>query len=129
MFTAKKTEWIVAFDEYPYNYYPCYIPGAAMIFSKEAVHKMYYASLFVKFFKIDDVYLGIVANKMGIIPVQNLHFFAWYPEHFYQLKSQDFVESIAIHGCQCTSHMVDLWTYRNLSRVVNCGKSFLSAFG
>lgn len=68
-----------------YNFYPPYAPGAAIIFSKEAVHKFYYASFFVKHFAIDDVYLGIIAKKLELLPVHNPHFYAWYPNREIQL--------------------------------------------
>ncbi|XP_035704932.1 beta-1,3-galactosyltransferase brn isoform X2 [Folsomia candida] len=76
IFQARRREWGVQLGDYMYNFYPPYAPGAAIIFSKEAVHKFYYASFFVKHFAIDDVYLGIIAKKLELLPVHNPHFYA-----------------------------------------------------
>jgi hypothetical protein len=64
------------------------------------------------------VYFGIIASKLGIIPIQNPHFYAWYPEHFYKMELEQFTETIAIHGFDCEDSMVHLWTNRNLTHIL-----------
>lgn len=81
---------------------------------------MYYASLFVKHFSIDDVYFGILAKKLEIVPVQNGHFYAWYPKNEIQIDDEQFSETIAMHGCKCTSQMTDLWINRNPQKLLQC---------
>lgn len=57
-------------EEYPYNFYPPYAAGGAYILSRSALHDLHYASYFTKWLlRIDDVYVGILARKVGITPI------------------------------------------------------------
>lgn len=118
---AKKKVWSVSIRDYPYNYFPPYVAGAAIVLSREAVSKFYYTSLFVKYFAIDDVYLGIISHKLGIPPVQNPQFYAWYPERLSKVLTEDLLsEAIAIHGSRCPDQMTDLWLNKEPANLVEC---------
>ena len=63
---AKSSKWFVSVDEYEYNRYPPFINAGGYIMSRHTMKRIYLASHFVKMFRFDDVYLGIVAKKCGI---------------------------------------------------------------
>jgi len=64
-------------SEYPYNYYPPYVPAGAMLMSKLTVQDIYYASYFTKPYRFDDIYVAILAKKMGIEPFHSEWFRFW----------------------------------------------------
>ena len=59
-------KWFITVDEYEYNLFPPFINAGAYIMSRHTMKRIYLASHFVKMFRFDDVYLGIVAKKCGI---------------------------------------------------------------
>ena len=63
---AKSSKWFITVDEYEYNRFPPFINAGAYIMSRHTMKRIYLASHFVKIFRFDDVYLGIVAKKCGI---------------------------------------------------------------
>jgi len=83
--------------------FPPYNPGAGIVFDYKTVSDMYYASHFVKHLWIDDVYLGILAAKLGIIPIRD-----------------DFSQLNIFHGFRCPEQMLDFWKRRNPKQLVKC---------
>jgi hypothetical protein len=61
-------------EEYPFNYFPPYMPAAAILMSKSVVEDFYYSSYFSQHFRFDDIYLAILAYKMNITPVNSNYF-------------------------------------------------------
>ncbi|ODM96501.1 Beta-1,3-galactosyltransferase brn [Orchesella cincta] len=74
------SKWYLSLEEYPYNYFPRYMPAAAVIMSKQVVEDFYYASYYTKHFRFDDVFLGIMAYKMNIIPFSCSYFYVCHTE-------------------------------------------------
>lgn len=50
------------------------MPTGALVMSKQVVEDFYYASYYTKHFRFDDIYLGIMAHKMNIIPFSCSYF-------------------------------------------------------
>jgi len=65
------SKWSITLEDYPYERYPPYITGGAFLMNNRTVSDVYYASLYTKRFAFDDVYLGILAWKMGIRLIHN----------------------------------------------------------
>lgn len=60
---------------YPWTAYPDYTAGAAYVVSRDVAAKVYEASQTLNTsLYIDDVFMGICANKMGIVPQHHLFF-------------------------------------------------------
>ncbi|KOC60281.1 Beta-1,3-galactosyltransferase brn [Habropoda laboriosa] len=72
----KSSKWYVPLSEYPYHLWPPYISAGAYILSKEAFLDMYYTSFYTKHFRLDDIFLGLVAKKAHIEPFhcEEFHF-------------------------------------------------------
>jgi len=105
---------------YAHDYYPTYTPGAAILFSKRAVQKLYFGSMFVKPFSVDDVYFGILALEVGITPLNNFDFHPDYIEGKIVVNDELLINAIAIHGLQCPEQMTSLWRNRNAEELVDC---------
>ena len=65
-YRTNTSKWYVSHNDYPFDFYPPYLAGGAIIASMPVVRKMSRLFPFVKFFPIDDVYLGITARKLGL---------------------------------------------------------------
>lgn len=56
------------------------MPAAAIVMSKQVVEDFYYASYYTKHFRFDDIFLGIMAYKMNIIPYSCSYFHVCHTE-------------------------------------------------
>lgn len=101
----KFSKWYISLREYPYNMWPPYVTAGAYILSKEALVKLYYASLYTKHFRFDDIYLGLVALKAGIEPFHCSYF------HFYKkpYNSLNYKYLIASHGYDDVTELERVW--------------------
>ncbi len=62
----KEDKWYVSVEEYSPDKYPPYCEGFAYIMSPDLVSKLYSASLWTKYYWIDDVYVtGFLTNQIG----------------------------------------------------------------
>ena len=102
----KSSKWFVDLDEYPYDLWPPYVTAGAFILSKEALNDIYYGSYFVKKFRFDDIYLAIVAKKVGLEPFNCDEFHFVRP--YYQ-RPRDFQYVIASHGFSNHAEMEKFW--------------------
>lgn len=73
-FSNPESKWFVPMTEYRYDFWVPYLAGGAFIVSDVVVRKFVFAFPYVKFLRIDDSYLGIVAYKMGVRPQPNMLF-------------------------------------------------------
>ncbi|CAG2209346.1 BRN [Mytilus edulis] len=62
----KSSKWYLTKEEYPCDYFPNYPAGGAILMSMTIAKLLKTAFPYVKFIRIDDVYLGIVAMKLNI---------------------------------------------------------------
>lgn len=69
-----KRKWYVSHSEYPFNRYPSFINAGSYVMSMHTVVDMQVAIQYTQFFRLDDVYLGIVAYKLHIEPLNNKEF-------------------------------------------------------
>ena len=65
-FRHKGGRWSVSYDEYGETFYPDYCSGFGFILSYDIVALFVEMFDFLPFFKIDDVYVGIMAKETGI---------------------------------------------------------------
>ncbi|XP_033725129.1 beta-1,3-galactosyltransferase brn-like [Pecten maximus] len=73
-FSDPKSKWFVPLSEYQYDFWVPYLAGGAFLVSNKVMRKFVFAFPYVKFLRIDDSYLGIVAYKLGIKPQANMLF-------------------------------------------------------
>ncbi|NWR17854.1 B3GN5 glucosaminyltransferase, partial [Emberiza fucata] len=71
----RRSKYYVPYDMYQWPSYPDYTAGAAYVISNDVAAKVYKASLTLNTsLYIDDVFMGLCANKMGIVPQYHVFF-------------------------------------------------------
>ncbi|XP_033737077.1 beta-1,3-galactosyltransferase 1-like [Pecten maximus] len=71
------SKWQVLKSEYPFKNYPNYIFGGFVIMSMSTARDFTIAAMYTKLFKFEDVYLGILAAKIGIEATNNGYVNSW----------------------------------------------------
>ncbi|XP_050497694.1 beta-1,3-galactosyltransferase brn [Diabrotica virgifera virgifera] len=99
------SKWYVSLSEYPYHMWPPYVTAGAYILSKSALIDMYYSSFYVKHFRFDDIYLGLVAYKAKINPLHCDQFYFY--KKFYSKFGFNF--TVATHGYGDPKELVHMW--------------------
>ncbi|XP_045054434.2 lactosylceramide 1,3-N-acetyl-beta-D-glucosaminyltransferase [Desmodus rotundus] len=71
----KRSKYYVSYEMYQWPAYPDYTAGAAYVISNDVAAKVYEASQTLNSsLYIDDVFMGLCANKMGIVPQYHVFF-------------------------------------------------------
>ncbi|XP_030608586.1 lactosylceramide 1,3-N-acetyl-beta-D-glucosaminyltransferase B [Archocentrus centrarchus] len=72
---SKESKYYVSFEMYPWVAYPDYTAGAAYVVSSDVANKIYHATLTLNAsIYIDDVFMGICANAVGVSPQEHVYF-------------------------------------------------------
>ncbi|CAH2242143.1 jg1049 [Pararge aegeria aegeria] len=105
------SKWRVSLDEYPWNKWPPYVTAGAYVVSNRCMKLFHVGSLFVKNFRFDDIYLGIVAKKLGVKPTHCSRF------HFYKKSYSEsgYQDVIASHGYSDPDELYRVWNELNKS--------------
>ncbi|XP_013015734.1 lactosylceramide 1,3-N-acetyl-beta-D-glucosaminyltransferase [Cavia porcellus] len=71
----RSSKYYVSYEMYQWPAYPDYTAGAAYVISSDVAAKVYEASQTLNSsLYIDDVFMGLCANKMGIVPQHHVFF-------------------------------------------------------
>ena len=70
-FVHRSGKWEVSQEEFRGVHYPDFCPGFGYILSHDVVVSFVDAFSIVRFFRLDDVYVGMLANKIGITIIHN----------------------------------------------------------
>ncbi|XP_071167418.1 beta-1,3-galactosyltransferase brn-like [Mytilus edulis] len=62
----KSSKWYISREDYPYDFYPPYPAGGAILMSMTIAQLLKAEFPYVRYIHIDDVYLGIVAEKLKL---------------------------------------------------------------
>lgn len=72
---SKDSKYFVSFEMYPWLSYPDYTAGAGYVVSSDVAHKVYHATLTLNAsIYIDDVFMGICGNAVGVSPQEHVYF-------------------------------------------------------
>ncbi|XP_014217476.1 beta-1,3-galactosyltransferase brn [Copidosoma floridanum] len=101
----KSSKWYVSLKEYPYHLWPPYVTAGSYVLSKEALLDMYFASMYTKYFRFDDIFLALVAKKAGIEPFHCEEF------HFYKkdYTKYNYKYVISSHGYGDPDELLKVW--------------------
>ena len=102
----KSSKWYVDLLEYPFNYWPPYVTAGAYVLSRDALVDMYFTSYYTKMFRFDDIWLGLVAKKAGIVPFHSPEFH-FYPAP-YTVNKYKYV--VASHGFSEPIELLKIWS-------------------
>ena len=67
-------KWKVSYKEYNKTDYPDFCPGFGIVLSTDVVHLFVDLFEVIPKFRLDDVYIGMLAEKAGVKPVNNAAF-------------------------------------------------------
>lgn len=70
--------WYISIDEYPYDRYPPYVTAGCFLMSRSNARLFHIASQYIRLFRFDDIYMGLLAYAMSIEPVPNNELFSAY---------------------------------------------------
>ena len=65
----RKGKWKISFGDYNATFYPEYCSGFGIVLSSDVIDKLVDLFDVVPKFKIDDVYIGMLAEKAGVKPI------------------------------------------------------------
>jgi hypothetical protein len=64
-----KSKWYVSLPDYPFDKYPPFISAGAYLVSMEVLIDFHIAMMYTRRYIFDDVFVSIVAKKLGVKPV------------------------------------------------------------
>ena len=101
----KDSKWYISLDEYPYRFWPDYVTAGSFFVPMLTAERLYAAMQFVKIIRFDDVYLGIVAYKLGVTLFHNDELL------FYEMVYDKFKfrKIIAAHGFKNPEILLHVW--------------------
>ncbi|KAI8497176.1 Separin [Branchiostoma belcheri] len=102
-------KWYVSKEEYHREVFPKYPAGFAYVMSNDTVLKIYQVALDIKYLFLEDVYIGLCMEKLGISPVHHSGFF---PE-FVPIPSCKVDWPLASHWVKDPEIMLNNWANRN----------------
>lgn len=106
------TKWYISRKEYAYNKYPRFITGGAMLMTHKTVRHMHFVSYFTNAFKFDDVYIGILAMKLGIEPIHSDSFMCSLDDYMDANPVRpDSTSCIGVHDIE-PADLLKLWQMR-----------------
>ncbi|XP_078581192.1 beta-1,3-galactosyltransferase 1-like [Branchiostoma floridae x Branchiostoma japonicum] len=111
----QRRKWPVPTSDYPRESYPKYPNGFAYVISNDITRQVYLASENIKNFFLEDVYIGLCLEKLGIDLIDNEHFY----NYFVDIDPCRHPKLIASHWVKEPTKMVKLW---NAARR-RCGRS------
>lgn len=86
--------------------WPPYVTGGAYILSHTTLVQFYYGSFYTKKFRFDDIYLGLLAKKLNIIPL-NCEYIYYYKKPY---SVNDYKYVIASHGYDNNKELFNIWS-------------------
>lgn len=109
-FRVKSSKWYISLSDYPYDIYPPFISAGSIVMSMDFVVDFIVASEYTKHFIFDDVFLAIVANKLGVAPLDNKFFYTG------QVSYSDprFWNTLTAHGYGLPSELRRAWKCHTL---------------
>lgn len=105
-------KWYTSLSQYPYSRYPPYVTAGAYLVSQDALKEIYLASRYVAHFTYDDIYIGLIALKIKLLPTHvDQFYFHMKPYN----RAGDYRDVIASHGYSDGDKLREIWTIEKAS--------------
>ncbi|KAI8497167.1 hypothetical protein Bbelb_251160 [Branchiostoma belcheri] len=101
----QRRKWAVPSQDYPRESYPKYPNGFAYVISNDITYQVYITSQNIKNYFLEDVYIGLCLEKLGIDLIDNEHFY----NYFVDIDPCRHQKLIASHWVKEPAKMVKLW--------------------
>lgn len=106
------SKWYISRENYPFDRYPTYLTGGMHMMSLKTARQLYYGTYFTSSYIYDDVYLGIVAEKVHIEPVSCPEFKCDINKYLKQKPIRpNSTNCLGVHDIPAKS-LLKLWDYR-----------------
>ncbi|XP_078661721.1 beta-1,3-galactosyltransferase 1-like [Branchiostoma floridae x Branchiostoma belcheri] len=109
-------KWYMDTEIFPRWLYPPYCIGSGYVMSSDVAHRLYMTSLKVPIVQIEDVYLGICAEKAGIKPRNHPEFGCWKNTAYAYCR---FKELLTAHGLK-PRDLTEAWADMKVKDDRNC---------
>ncbi|XP_067884405.1 beta-1,3-galactosyltransferase 9-like [Heterodontus francisci] len=106
------SRYYVSESVYPGGTYPNYCSGTSYVVSGDVAHKVYVAALSVPSLSIEDVFVGICAKRMGVLPTHSSKMSGGPHFHFSQCCYKSII----------ASHHITAGEFLPIWRLVNDGR-------
>ncbi|RMX50813.1 hypothetical protein pdam_00003157 [Pocillopora damicornis] len=100
-------KWKVNYEEYNKTRYPDFCPGFGYVLSHDVVRAFVDTFSSLPFFRLDDVYVGMLASKNGISITNNVGFEVWHPPQYVCVPTKDTLVRHDV-GEECQMKMFNL---------------------
>ncbi|KAF4526693.1 hypothetical protein B566_EDAN010123 [Ephemera danica] len=104
----REGKWKATLEQYAYDVYPAFITGHTVILSNDILDVLVDAAHYTKFFWIDDVYLGMLANWADVTPTHVNHIEVGHPNDI-----EIFDTTIASHYMPSAAEAIRIWNLLN----------------
>ncbi|CAH8459938.1 unnamed protein product [Dicrocoelium dendriticum] len=101
-----RSKWAVNQTLYPYSNYPNFVSGGSHFISRHLALELYVSSRFTQHFPLDDVFTGIMLNKLLRATMDMVGVIIVYPKSTASLKSN---RLLTLHGVVRPSQQRLLW--------------------
>lgn len=99
------SKWYISLSEYPYSHWPPYATAGSYVLSRKSLVTLYYATLYTRPFRFDDIFLGMAAMKAAMKPFHHPDFYM--DPKPYSLEGYKWV--IASHGYEDPVILQRVW--------------------
>lgn len=99
----KVSKWSVSFKEYKYIFYPKFHHGGSILTTFAVIKKMIMVAPHVKYFRFDDVYIGMLADVLGL-DLYHEHRFKFHPAAVTELD-----KVLTSHGFRGHGKLLEAW--------------------
>lgn len=101
-------KWYLPLSEYPYSHFPSYVNAGAYVLSRRSLIDLYRVARFTPQFRFDDVFLAILAKKIGLEP----HYSNKFRYLIEPRTEEDFAGLVAAHGFHDPVRLVKTWEWQ-----------------
>ncbi|VDP85796.1 unnamed protein product [Echinostoma caproni] len=103
-----RSKWTVSYSLYPYHTYPKFVPAGFFLLGTDLALDIYVGSRYTRFFPFDDVFLGLIMNKLLLRPT---HKSEWRMQTSAQFRTN---QSFACHGVITSTQQQIYWKAAHL---------------
>lgn len=114
-----RSKWAINHTLYPHSNYPNFVSGGSHFISMELALELYVGSRFTRHFPLDDVFTGLILDKLLRATVDTPGVVLVYPKSATSLKSS---QLLTLHGVGRPSQQRLLWW--RLGMKSQCGAKF-----
>jgi len=80
--------WYISINDYPYDRYPPYVTAGCFLMTRSNARLFNLASKYIRLFRFDDIYMGLLAYSMSIKLIPNNELFSSYGSRVISLNNQ-----------------------------------------